>query len=524
MKRIFSFVLFPVLLLPFALTAQAQNKPKLVVIVVVDQFRADYLTRFRADYKGGLDRMLRNGANFANARYEHVPTVTAVGHSVISTGAMPAVSGIIGNSWLDRSIGNKQVTAVCDLEYKVVGAETPKAGPRCVDQDPASPRRLLVSTIGDELRNRDEKSRVIGVSLKARSAILPSGHRATGAFWFDDASGSFITSTYYSPDLPAWVKEFNDRKLPAQYVDRKWDGFDKWDFHSQNDKRPYDKLPASPWGNELVELIAERAIISEQLGQRDSTDLLTVSFSSNDYVGHAVGPDAPEVRDMAIRVDKLLGQLFKVIGDKVGLDKTLVVLSADHGVSPTPASQKARNMPGEYVKAEVEEQVQSVLNGKFGKGEWVLPSGSENSIYLNYKTLAEKNIDIDTAARLAAAALLAAPRVHASRVYTREQLTSGGRGDFITTALINGFYPNRSADLIIIYEPYYLPGAARGTTHFSPYVYDNHVPVLFFGAGVKAGTYRRTITVNDIAPTLAAALGVELPSGAFGNVLMEIVP
>ena len=512
------------ILLLAALSAYAQTKPKLVVIVVVDQFRADYLSRFRADYKGGIDRMLREGANFTNARYEHAPTVTAVGHSVISTGAMPAVSGIIGNAWVDRGDNSKQVTAVCDLGYKVVGAATPKPGARCVDQDPASPRRLLVSTIGDEMRNRDEKTRVIGVSLKARSAILPSGHRASGAFWFDDSSGNFVSSTYYSAELPQWVKEFNGRKLPAQYIERKWDGFDKWDFHSQNANRPYDKIPASPWGNELVESMAERAIVAEQLGQRESIDLLTVSFSSNDYVGHAVGPDAPEVKDMAIRTDRLIGQLFTVIADKVGLEKTLVVLSADHGVSPTPAAQKDRKLPGGYVPADASDQAQSALNQKFGNGEWILPGAAENAIYLNYKTLRDKNVDLAAATRVAADAILSVPQIHASRVYTRDELRSGGRGDFITTAIINGFHPGRSADVIIVYDPYYLPGGGRGTNHFSPYVYDNHVPVVFFGAGVKPGTYRRTITVNDIAPTLAAALDVELPSGAFGNVLPEIVP
>jgi predicted AlkP superfamily pyrophosphatase or phosphodiesterase len=515
------------LLLLISLACYAQPpKPKLVVIVVVDQFRADYLSRFRADYTGGFDRMLRDGANFTNARYEHMPTVTAVGHSVISTGAMPAVSGIIGNSWVDRANNNKQVTAVCDFEFKIVGGATPDEQPaKCSDQDPASPRRLLVSTIGDELRNRDENSRVIGVSLKARSAILPAGHRANGAFWFDDSSGNFITSSYYSDDLPQWVKDFNGQNLAAQYVERKWDGFPKWDFHARG-TRAYDRIPASPWGNELIEAMAEWAITAEQLGQRASTDLLTVSFSSNDYVGHAVGPDAPEVRDMAIRTDQLLGKLFAVIAAKVGLDNTLVVLSADHGVSPSPASQKLRKMPGGNVFAEADDQVQSALNQKFGKADWVVPGVSENAIYLNYQTLKEKKVDLAVATRIGADAILAVPQVHASRVYTREQIGLGGRGDFITTALINGFYPSRSADLVIVYEPYYLPGAGNGigTTHFSPYAYDNHVPVVFFGMGVKAGTYRRNITVNDIAPTLAAAMGVEIPSGAFGNVLPEIVP
>jgi predicted AlkP superfamily pyrophosphatase or phosphodiesterase len=522
MKRFFAS-----LLLSSALACYAQlPKPKLVVIVVVDQFRADYLSRFRTDYTGGFDRMLREGANFTNARYEHMPTVTAVGHSIISTGAMPAVSGIIGNSWIDRAHNNKQVTAVCDFEEKVVGGATPKEQPtRCIDQDPASPRRLLVSTVGDELRNRDENSRVIGVSLKARSAILPAGHRANGAFWFDDSAGNFITSTYYSDDLPQWVKDFNGQKLAAQYIERKWDNFPKWDFHSKNAQRPYDKIPASPWGNELIEALAERAIVGEQLGQRGVTDLLTVSFSSNDYVGHAVGPDAPEVRDMAIRTDALLGKLFAVISDKVGFDNTIVVLSADHGVSPAPAAQKLHKMPGGYVSVDVGGEVTAALNKKFGDAQWVLPGVAENALYFNYQTLKEKKIDLRAVTETAAEAIMSEPKIHASRVYTRDQILSGGRGDFITTALLNGFHPGRSADLVIVYEPYYVPGSggATGTTHFSPYVYDNHVPVVFVGMGVKAGTYRRNITVNDIAPTLAAAMGVEIPSGAYGNVLPEVV-
>ena len=373
------------------------------------------------------------------------------------------------------------------------------------------------------MRNRDENTRVIGVSLKARSAILPSGHRANGAYWFDDITGSFISSSYYFDDLPQWVKDFNGKKLAADYVKRQWDGFPRWNFISTT-TRPYDKIPASPWGNELIEGMAEAAIVSEKLGQRDSTDLLTVAFSSNDYVGHAVGPDAPEVRDMSIRTDQLLGQLFALIDQKVGLDKTLVVLSADHGVAPTPEMQKKRKLPGGYVLAKADDQVQSALAAKFGKGDYVLPGAAENALYLNDKTLRDKKIDLDVATRAAADAILAVPQIHASRVYTREQLLFGGRGDQITTAMLNGFHPGRSADLVIVYDPYYLPGGGRGTTHFSPWIYDSHVPVLFFGAGVKAGTYRRIITVNDIAPTLAAALDVELPSGAFGNVLPEIVP
>jgi predicted AlkP superfamily pyrophosphatase or phosphodiesterase len=509
-------------LLLFALSASfAQTKPKLVVIVVVDQFRADYLSRFRSDYTAGFDKMLRNGANFTNARYEQIPTVTAVGHSIVSTGAMPAVSGIVGNQWVDRNLG-KAVTAVCDFAFRVVGADTPPEGPRCLDSDPASPNRLLVSTIGDEMRNRDANSRVIGISIKARSAILPSGHRANGAFWFDDQSGNFISSSYYGSELPKWVSDFNAEKLPEKYLDRKWDGFAE-NFRSEPGRNAYGKLLASPWGNELIAALAEKAITGEQLGQRGSTDLLTVSFSSNDYVGHAKGPDSPEVRDMAMRTDQLLGQLFSLIGSKVGLDKTLVVLTADHGVSPTPKAQSERKMPGDYVHIDIEDLVRSALTKKFGDGDWV--SGVvESAVYLNRKTLEKNNVDPAAANRIAADAILNVPQAHASRVYTREQLLGGGLGDFVTSAAVNGFHPARSGDLVIIFEPYEIPGGGTGTTHFAPYNYDSHVPVVFFGAGIKHGVYHRTIAVNDIAPTLAAILDVELPSGAFGKVLPEVVP
>lgn len=500
-------------------------KPKLVVIVVVDQFRADYLARFRADYKGGLDRMLKKGANFTNAHYEHAPTVTAVGHSIVGTGAMPSVSGIVGNAWVERGDNNKQVTAVCDYDYKLVGAPTPKAGSRCVDADPASPRRLLVTTVADELRNRDADSKTIGISLKARSAILPVGHRANGAFWFDDGTGNFISSTYYGDELPEFVKTFNDRKLPAQYVERKWDGFPRWDFHAKDGQRAYQNLAASPWGNELIEGLAERAIIEEKLGQRTGhTDLLSVSFSSNDYVGHSVGPDAPEVRDMAIRTDQLLGKLFDVIQEKVGIDKTLIVLTADHGAAPAPDAQKERKLPGDYVFADVDDIVKKALNAHFGAADWILPGAAENALYFNYEILKQKKVDLNSVTRIAAEAVLAVPQAHVARAYTREQISLGGRGDFITTAVLNGFFPRRSADLILIYEPFYMP-ELRGykTTHYSPYVYDNHVPVVFYGAGVKAATYRMPIAVNDIAPTLAAAIDVEIPSGAYGKVLTQVL-
>jgi predicted AlkP superfamily pyrophosphatase or phosphodiesterase len=525
---VFRVAVFVVSLLCLLAPSFAANtpKPKLVVGIMVDQFRYDYLTRFRSEYHGGLDRLMSQGAVFTNAFYAHIPTVTAVGHSIFMSGAMPAVSGIVGNAWYDRQEA-KLVTSVCDWDVAIVVGHSEQKAAKCTDSDPSSPKRLVVSTVGDELRDAHEDSKVIGISIKARSAILPSGHRATGAYWFDDISGNFITSTFYMHELPGWAKSFNDRKLPDKYVDRKWEGFPKWNFRaSSTSKAPYEKLPAGPWGNELIEQFAEQALTGEKLGQREATDLLTVSFSSNDYVGHAVGPDAPEVRDMAIRTDQLLAKLFALINQQVGLSNVVVVLSADHGVAPLPDRDKADKMPGGYVSVSFEKVVENALTARFGQAEWLVPAG-ETNLYLNRpaiqnaKTAAGKSITEDDVYRVAKDALLSAPELHVARVYTREQLDNGIPGDFIARAAMSGYYPKRSGDISIVLEPNYVPGN-HGTSHFSPYAYDRHVPVLFLGPGIKPGRYNNTIEVNDIAPTLATMLEIQTPSGSSGRVLAEM--
>jgi predicted AlkP superfamily pyrophosphatase or phosphodiesterase len=521
-RRALSFTTSLLMIAQFGPGAPAETpQPKLVVAIIVDQFRYDYLTRFRADYHGGLHQLLTQGANFTNAFYEQVPTVTAVGHSIFMSGAMPSVSGIIGNNWYDREEG-KVVTSVCDWDEKQVGGGHGEAeGSRCTDADPASPKRLLVSTLGDELRTANAKSKVIGVSIKARGAILPSGHRAAGAYWFDDETGNFITSTYYVKELPQWASSFNSQKLAAKYVDRKWEGFPKWNFHAPADsKLPYLNIPGSPWGNELIEGFAEAAISGEQLGQRGVTDLLTISFSSNDYVGHRAGPDSPEARDMSIRTDQLLAKLFRQIDEKVGMKNTVVVLSADHGVAPTPEQDAADKMPGGRLLADLEEVVNSALNKKFGKAAWLMPGAGETALYFNYEALKTvKQSEIFSAAR---DAIYAVPQLHVVRVYSREQMDNGVEGDFIARAETNGYFPRRSGDLFLIFEPNYIPGSS-GTSHFSPYAYDRHVPVLFMGPGIKPGRYDETVAPNDIAPTLATMLNLQTPSGSSGRVLSEML-
>ncbi len=528
-KSLLASLLLPILFQE-AIQPAEPAKPKLVVAIIIDQFRYDYLTRFRSDYHGGLNRLLDHGADFTNAFYAQVPTVTAVGHSIFMSGAMPAVSGIVGNSWYERN-GEQVVTSVCDWNEKTVGAEVqPTKKGSCTDSDPASPRRLLVSTLGDELRMANPAAKVIGVSIKARGAILPSGHHADGAFWFDDVTGNFVSSTYYMDHLPNWATSFNAEKRATKYVDQPWDDFPKWNFHAPSASgAPYSKLPASPWGNELIEGFAESAINGAKLGQTPgATDLLTISYSSNDYVGHAVGPDAPEVRDMAIRTDALLGKLFGLLDKQIGMNNVIVVLSADHGVATRPGQTTNDKTPGGYIPGHIEEPVQSALNRTFGKADWLLSGGGETSLYFNWAEIQKlpasngKRVSEEEVYRSAEDALFAEPQLHVARVYTRRQLESGVAGDLIAEAEMNGFFPRRSGDLMIVFEPGYLPGAS-GTTHFSPYAYDRHVPVLFMGPRIKPGRYDGTIRPNDIAPTLATMLDVQTPSGSSGRVLSEMI-
>jgi hypothetical protein len=362
---------------------------------------------------------------------------------------------------------------------------------------------------------------VIGISFKARSAILPAGHQAKGAFWFDDSAGAFVSSTYYSDDLPDWVKAFNGRKLPDKYLDAKWPGYEQWDFHGKNPKRAYDKLAASPWGNELIEALAESALAGEKLGARSAVDILTVSFSSNDYVGHQVGPDAAEVHDMCLRTDKLVGKLMAAVEAKVGAGNALFVLTADHGVAPLPAEQEKRKMPGGYLTTRANTIINKALTQKFGSGDWVL-AGGDSGIYIDWKVADRNKAGSAEVLRAAAEALVEAPDAHIARVYTRDQLIQGMQTDFLARAASYGFNEVRGGDIVVIPEPYWLTGTT-GTTHSTPYHYDSHVPVIFYGAGVHAGSYVEEIAVNDIAPTLSAILGVEPPSGSSGRVLEKIL-
>ncbi|MEX2263111.1 MAG: alkaline phosphatase family protein [Bryobacteraceae bacterium] len=498
-----------------SLLAAQPARPKLVVAITVDQFRYDYLSRFRASYTGGIDRLLKRGAVFADAHYEHFPTVTAIGHSTIMSGATPSTSGIIGNDWFDRQSG-KTVTSVSDDTVRLLGAG---------DKSGSSPRRLLVSTLGDELKMAGpDKPRLIGISMKDRSAILPVGHMADGAYWFDEDYGAFVSSTYYFPELPAWVKDFNAGRPSAKYLGADWKMLEGAEALATLPKeigsKFYKALKDTPYANDLVEEFAERAVVAEQLGAREVTDLLALSFSANDYIGHAKGPDSQHVRDVSIRTDRMFDKLFRFLDSRIGMQNVLVVMTADHGVAPVPEVMAKRKMPGGRMPAKiVQSSVQAKLSERFGEGKWIL-SPSEHSLYLDRDLIRRKNLDRDEVVQAAADVAAAIP--HVARVYTQRQLVSGTLyADQVGRRVLNGFYAPRGADVMILLEPYWM-FSASGTTHGTAYSYDSHVPMIFMGPGVKAGRFSRRVSVNDIAPTLAALLDVETPSGSAGRVLEEI--
>ena len=504
----------------FSWADEAPKRPRLVLALVIDQFRYDYLLRFRQDYNAGLKRMLEQGAVFTDAHYLHAATVTAAGHSTFLSGATPSVSGIIANEWFDRE-SNQSVTSVFDPKSKLVGGVPGAPG--------SSPRRLLVSTIGDEIKMHGTESRSIGVSIKDRSAILPVGHMADGAYWYDPDSNHWVTSTYYSSELPGWVRKLNDENTYQHYIGAKWLPFDAKDDSAKPfctmvagaEVRFCGSLEATPWGNEMIEEFAERAISNESLGRHPGVDVLAVSFSSNDYVGHAVGPDDPAVRDISIRTDRLLGKLLDYVDAQVGKGNTLVVLTADHGVAPVPEVNERRKMPGGRLsETRLSQKMSDALTKRFGPGKWFVP-GSATMPYLNLELVKTRKLDLDEVERVAAQA--ASTEEHIARVYTRHDLIAGQvQRDDIGRAVSLGFYGPRSGNLLILQEPYYL-FEATGTSHGTPYDYDTHVPIIFLGLRIKARSYPQRVAVNDIAPTLAAILQIEQPSGSIGRVLNEML-
>jgi predicted AlkP superfamily pyrophosphatase or phosphodiesterase len=543
-------------------------RTRLVLLIVVDQFRYDYLERFHDLFApSGFRRLMRDGASWAEANYDHTPTYTAPGHATLMTGTWPSENGIVANNWFERETG-KRISSVTDDETLLLGGKEGEKG--------SSPRRLLVSTLGDELRlATNDRAKVIGISIKNRSAILPAGRRANAAYWFSLNTGNMVSSTYYFKRLPAWVEHFNatrmadkfygarwERLLPeAEYLKRAGADAPAWEdidtakdtntfphvvtggAAKAQDKAFYKALDYTPFSNDLLVAFAQEALAREALGADDDTDLLSVSFSANDYVGHRFGPYSQEMMDMTLRVDRQIASLLEAVDARVGLQHTLVVFTADHGVAPIPEQAAALNLPGRRLRNEdVLGVIRAAIKERYGrKGQTddyiqrfrynnaELDGFINGNLYFNLAALKRDGVDPEELARVAGDAALTVAGT--ARYFTRAQLEAGSipPADAIARRVLHGFYPQRSGDLLILYQPYSIlfgdpddPADPRdAATHGSPYSYDTHVPLIIMGNGLKAGRYIEAATPADIAPTLSALLGVQSPSNATGRVLVE---
>ncbi len=540
---------FCLALLAPAASAAESPPPKLAVVIAVDQLRADYLVRFRPYFgAGGFNRLLDGGTDFTNARYRHAFTVTAPGHAQILSGAFARDHSIIGNEWLDRDSW-EQINSVEDRDSPLVGINPGELGAAAA-LNPAktgrSPKNLRTTTVGDALKKlHGANSKVFSASNKDRSAILLGGHHADGAYW--DEAGKFVTSRHYRAELPAWVAAFNAEKRAQSHFGRVWErllapaiyekvqgpddvpgetvsfGFTrtfpkKVDGGSTQISAAYfDAYENSPFSTEDLGAFVQRAIVEEKLGQHAATDLLAISFSQIDTIGHSYGPDSHEVMDSMLRLDRVLAALFDTLDREVGLARCVIVLTADHGVSPLPEVAPGKP-PGRVKGGELDTACTRVLDNAFGP----LPPGElwftrDNfSYHLRPSALAAKEISASAAARVLQIALRLHPAV--AEVYTRaELLAATPEGESSLAMTRRSYHADRGRDVLFILKPYHFISRAMGTTHGLPYDYDTHVPIVWFGAGVPQSVRSEAAGVDDIAPTLSALLGVPAPPHAKGR-------
>jgi predicted AlkP superfamily pyrophosphatase or phosphodiesterase len=513
------------------------NQPKLVVGIVVDQMRYDFLYRYSEKYSdGGFKRLMSQGFNCRNNHYDYAPTVTAAGHAAIFTGSVPAIDGIIGNEWFNQKSG-KVVYCVEDTSVRTVGSDS-KAGLM-------SPKNLLVSTITDQLKIANNfQSKTIGIALKDRGSILPAGHTANAAYWFDSKNGAWITSTFYMNDLPQWVKDFNGLKMPQKYMTEGWKTLLPIEQYTEStaDNQPYEaklsgeKTPTfphelaaqagvnllevirtTPFGNTLTKDFALAAIQNENLGRSPKTDFLTISFSSPDYVGHAFGPNSIEIEDTYLRLDKDIAEILTNLDNTLGKDNYLVFLSADHGVADVPGFAQSQKLPAGVLDASnSSKEVKAALKTAFGDGEFI--RAEDNSqIYLNDSLLKVKKLSYAQVHAVVRETLLR--RDDIADVVDLHNLGNSTLPDYQLSYVKNGLNPRRSGDFMLVLNPSWFTGRKQGTTHGTLYRYDTHVPLLFYGWKVKTGETTTRTHISDIAPTVADFLNILEPSGSIGNVI-----
>ena len=538
MKRFFTS--FIALSISFVSISQTTiQRPKLVVGIVLDQMRWDYLYRYydRYDANGGFKRMLTQGFSCENTMIPYTPTVTACGHSSIYTGSVAAITGITGNTWWDR----QQMRTVYCTEDKTVN--TVGSGSALGKM---SPKNMLVTTICDELRLATNfRSKVIGISLKDRGGILPAGHSANAAYWYDNTNGSWITSSYYMNDLPKWVNDFNALKQVDKYYQSGWSLLYPINTYEQStvDEKPYEakpigprfpydmkkfaekdytKIAVTPMGNSFTTEFAKAAILGEQLGTDNIPDFVAISYSSPDYIGHSFGPNSIEAEDGFLRFDKELGSFFDFLDNKIGKNQYLVFLSADHGVAHIPEFLQENKLPGGRVYMNtIVNLLNKALNEKYNINN-IIVSDDNYQLHLHHPSLDSAKISKKELSRWIVDKLSVDSGI--ARVFAIDDLYNVPLPTNIRTMLNNGYYPPRNGDIQIILKSGYIDAfSGTGTTHGLWNPYDSHIPLLWFGWGIKPGKTNKEVSMTDIAPTLAALLHIQMPSGSVGKPIEEVI-
>lgn len=524
-----------------AAVAQQLERPKLVVGIVVDQMRWDYLYRYYDRYEeGGFKRMLSEGFSCENTFIDYLPSYTGVGHATVFTGSVPAIHGITGNNWVDQQTG-KNWYCTEDSTVQTVGSTT-AAGEM-------SPRNMLVTTVGDELRMATNfRSKVVGVSIKDRASILPAGHTANGVFWYDDASSKFVTSTYYMEELPEWVQKFNNKGEPKRLLSKGWNTLYPidtylqstednvpWEATFKGEKSPvfphdmakiYKKDPGSirstPFGNTLVADFAKEAIKGYSLGKGEFTDMLTINFASTDYVGHQFGPNSIEVEDTYLRLDKDLASFFDYLDKEIGKGNYLVFLTADHGAAHAVNFMKEYNMPSGLVKVgDIVKELNKVLTEGFGT-EGIVRNGMNYQINYNYDKIEQNDLDYDAIKKSTITFLKKQSGIQF--VVDIENIGNDPVPEPIKSMIAKGYNHKRSGSVAYVPEPNWFSGSDKGTTHGTWNPIDTHIPLLFMGWKIPQGTSNRTYHMSDIAPTVSSLLHIQMPNGSVGKVVEEVKP
>ncbi len=543
-KRVLLFVLIPMFFIHqgFGQTEMpGPSRPKLVVGIVVDQMRWDYLYRYYSRYgEGGFKRLLNQGFSCENTLINYLPAYTAVGHTCIYTGSVPSISGITGNNWTDQLTGR---ISYCIEDSTVQSVGAPTAGGKM------SPRNLLVSTITDELRIATNfQSRVVGVSLKDRAAILPAGHTANAAFWLDDASGNFISSTYYMSQLPAWVEKYNQDKNINWLISDGWGTLYPIGTYveSDPDNQPYEgklggemtpvfphdvkadyakdrgSLRSTPFGNTLTLDFARAAMEGYRLGRGPATDFLTINCASTDYVGHLFGPNSIEVEDTYLRLDKDLAAFFTSLDNQIGKDRYLVFLTADHGAANAVGFMQKHRLPADFFVVEnVVDTLNKQIREKFGI-EKAIRSAENFQINFDVDKITAAKTDLHEVKALVVDFLKRQPGVNYA--VDVDQLQSAAIPEPIRTMITNGYNFKRSGQVEVVFEPGWLETAAQtGTTHGSWNPYDTQIPLIFMGWKIHPGSTNTTVHITDIAPTLAALLHIQMPDGCIGTPITDVI-